>query len=82
MNKGTTVTFIFDHHHIDFPPIGDLGLLIADIAMINQLEQFDFLYQVNKEHFNWTYHQQSRLNMIAEINDNIKKIEELYENFR
>lgn len=80
VNHGTTVKFIFDHTHLDFPSVGDYGLLIADIACHQQLEHFSFIYQFQNKHFIWHYQQQDRDHIVHMINKNIERIEDTYEN--
>lgn len=42
---GTTLKLGFNHNHIDFPEMGDLALLVADIYMHQDVQNFTFTYQ-------------------------------------
>ncbi len=68
---GTTVTFTFDDQHLDFPPFGDMGLLIADIASNQQLKKCRFIYKDKQQAYTWRYKNQSRQTIIKEINENL-----------
>ncbi len=44
LGVGTTLNLGFDHHHLDFPDMGDLALLVADIYMHQGVQNFIFRY--------------------------------------
>lgn len=50
-NKGTTMKMKFDHHHIDMPPIGDLGDLVYMISAHQDVKEFIFTYQYQKNKY-------------------------------
>ena len=79
INKGTCVNMSFDHHHIDFPPIGNYGLLLADIVCGQTLLILDFYYTYKRKTYHWQFDNQNREIIINEINENIKRIEDTYE---
>jgi hypothetical protein len=51
LNKGTTLHFTLKHHHIDMPPLGDLGEMIVLITQIKSLDQYVFTYRKNENTF-------------------------------
>jgi hypothetical protein len=83
---GTSLSLVFNHHHIDFPDEGDYGFLIADIIQHQSLKKIKFTYKNNHQKYIFIYHKktndQSRMYIIDHINKNIKKIEGIHENFR
>lgn len=44
LGEGTTLFLGFDDKHIDFPEMGDLGALVADLYMHQGVENFIFKY--------------------------------------
>lgn len=50
---GTTLDVSFDHHHLDMPPMGDLGEMIYLISIHQDVHEFLFTYQKNHQSFHY-----------------------------
>ncbi len=83
-HKGTNLNLSFNYKHIDFPNFGDLGTLVSDLYMHQELIGFKFVYCINKNKI--IYHLPKALledirsfkikKFIEEdINTNLKKVE-------
>ncbi len=72
-NHGTKVTFEFDNKHLDFPPEGNYGTLIADISSHQHINHLSFIYIHHHKRFKWRYKDQSRQLIIKEINQYIDR---------
>ena len=53
LNVGTTLHVILNHHHIDMPPMGNLGETIVLISQIKDIDQFIFTYQKDQRSFTY-----------------------------
>lgn len=82
--KGTELKLSFEFKHMDFPEFGDLGLLISDLYMHQEINQFKLIYQT--KHKTITYdlnhkflNQKKTFNIKKDIekdiNKNIKEVE-------
>ena len=82
--KGTKLKLSFEYKHIDFPEFGDLGILISDLYMHQELKAFKLIYKKYHKTISYDLNQkflnQERLFNIKkdiekDINETIKEVE-------
>lgn len=54
LGEGTTLTMTFHHHHIDMPPMGDLGELIMMISIHHEVQDFTFTYLKHNNRYQYS----------------------------
>ncbi|MGE4320931.1 MAG: ATP-binding protein [Acholeplasmataceae bacterium] len=76
---GTRLTFILNHHHLDFPKEGDYGMMVADLVMHQDLKKLVFKYTCHGQTYMYKYKKnkqtKKRKELIQEINTHINRIE-------
>ncbi len=50
-NEGTKLMITLKHHHIDMPPIGNLGEMVYMISIHQDVEEFIFTYEFKQKQY-------------------------------
>ena len=65
LGKGTVVTALFEHNHIDRPPLGDIGQTISALVSCNL--DIDFIYRHSFEDNTFSFSTKEVVEMIPDV---------------
>jgi len=60
-NEGTKLEIQLNHHHIDMPPVGNLGAMVYMVSIHQDVEEFIFTYIFEKQEYQFVLSEMKEL---------------------